>query len=691
MAGLNQFTNNASTTLASNVLIGATSLTVATGYGSLFPTLAGSQYFYCTLSNAAATLIEIVKVTARSSDTFTIVRGQDGTAAQAWTAGDKVELRLTAADLQNFPQLDSTNTFAAAQTFSATPVFSAGITSTATPVGVASGGTGLGTLTANNVILGNGTSTPNFVAPGTNGNVLSSNGTTWVSTTPASGARSGAGTISLTSATPNVTLTSSSAQFQVVSADSAARTITLPDMTTCTKGSGFFYFYNTSPYAIPILDSSGIAREFLYPSTSTSPIQAIALNIEDISTAAGKFHLHNPIVAGNVLPSTSFTSFGGAVGSTGLVKFAPITGTTWIAAYQSASTTISAVLVTINTTTGVLTFGSPVAVATNANINDLALAVNGSDKGIIGIKTYVGGFSTPAAPQIVGFALVSGSLYVSSPTNLIVVSGGGYQVADATPYYVANDCFYVAGGTTYTGSSGTPMAWGIYGYKVNVSGTTVTLAAATGNTSAQISVSNGTISHGVTSSNTFVMDLNIAPGLPKYASYNTSTNTLTVGARTTVTTQLCPGIVGSMTSLPAYGPSTYNPIFASNGQVIDPNLGLIYTVSNAGTASVSATAYTSTTVKPFPASFYTTSALYNPRGSMFQVSSSQVLCYSAYYSTTLSSFDPTATTLNLNYASTLVSVGAALSNIAYIDSTHLLVWNGSTSYNVQTVAQPFVG
>jgi microcystin-dependent protein len=49
-------------------------------------------------------------------------------------------------------------------------------------LGVASGGTGLATLTANNVILGNGTSAPSFVAPGTSGNLLTSNGTTWAST-----------------------------------------------------------------------------------------------------------------------------------------------------------------------------------------------------------------------------------------------------------------------------------------------------------------------------------------------------------------------------------------------------------------------------------------------------------------------------------------------------------------------------
>jgi len=46
---------------------------------------------------------------------------------------------------------------------------------------VANGGTGATTLTANNVLLGNGTSALQVVAPSTSGNVLSSNGTTWAS------------------------------------------------------------------------------------------------------------------------------------------------------------------------------------------------------------------------------------------------------------------------------------------------------------------------------------------------------------------------------------------------------------------------------------------------------------------------------------------------------------------------------
>lgn len=49
------------------------------------------------------------------------------------------------------------------------------------------GGTGATSLTANNVLLGNGTSAPQAVAPSTAGNVLTSNGSTWQSTAPAGG------------------------------------------------------------------------------------------------------------------------------------------------------------------------------------------------------------------------------------------------------------------------------------------------------------------------------------------------------------------------------------------------------------------------------------------------------------------------------------------------------------------------
>ena len=59
-------------------------------------------------------------------------------------------------------------------------------------LGVASGGTGRANLTLGSVLVGNNTGTVTLVAPGTANNVLTSNGTHWVSQTPsASGITTG--------------------------------------------------------------------------------------------------------------------------------------------------------------------------------------------------------------------------------------------------------------------------------------------------------------------------------------------------------------------------------------------------------------------------------------------------------------------------------------------------------------------
>ena len=94
------FTNNAATNLASSISSGATSLTVTTGTGSLFPNPGASDYFLITLIGISGTPIEIVKCTARSGDTMTIVRAQEGTTASAFNGGDQVQLRITAGQMQ---------------------------------------------------------------------------------------------------------------------------------------------------------------------------------------------------------------------------------------------------------------------------------------------------------------------------------------------------------------------------------------------------------------------------------------------------------------------------------------------------------------------------------------------------------------------------------------------------------------
>ena len=71
---------------------------------------------------------------------------------------------------------------------SGSPITTSGtlaFTYSGTALPVANGGTGATSLTANNVLLGNGTSALQVVAPGSSGNVLTSNGSTWQSTTPA--------------------------------------------------------------------------------------------------------------------------------------------------------------------------------------------------------------------------------------------------------------------------------------------------------------------------------------------------------------------------------------------------------------------------------------------------------------------------------------------------------------------------
>jgi hypothetical protein len=68
----------------------------------------------------------------------------------------------------------------AAQSASAVAITGGTITGI-TDLTVADGGTGASTLSANAVLLGNGTSALQTVAPSTSGNVLTSNGTTWTS------------------------------------------------------------------------------------------------------------------------------------------------------------------------------------------------------------------------------------------------------------------------------------------------------------------------------------------------------------------------------------------------------------------------------------------------------------------------------------------------------------------------------
>lgn len=89
-------TNNAYGTLNASITSSSTTIVLVAGQGSRFPTLSAGDYFYATLIDTSNNL-EIVKVTARSTDTLTVVRGQDSTTARAYATNDRFELRPTAA------------------------------------------------------------------------------------------------------------------------------------------------------------------------------------------------------------------------------------------------------------------------------------------------------------------------------------------------------------------------------------------------------------------------------------------------------------------------------------------------------------------------------------------------------------------------------------------------------------------
>lgn len=94
------------TTLASGINSSTTSMTVASGTGSALlggVTLAAGNVDQFTVAlDPDTTSEEIVFITANSSDTFTIVRGQAGTSAIAHSAGATVRHVLTSSDLNAF-------------------------------------------------------------------------------------------------------------------------------------------------------------------------------------------------------------------------------------------------------------------------------------------------------------------------------------------------------------------------------------------------------------------------------------------------------------------------------------------------------------------------------------------------------------------------------------------------------------
>lgn len=87
--------NNVTGFLNTAITASDTGVVLQSGNGASFPSLGAGEYFYATLVSTGGTL-EVVKVTARSGDSMTVVRAQDGSSAASFAAGSRLEMRINA-------------------------------------------------------------------------------------------------------------------------------------------------------------------------------------------------------------------------------------------------------------------------------------------------------------------------------------------------------------------------------------------------------------------------------------------------------------------------------------------------------------------------------------------------------------------------------------------------------------------
>jgi hypothetical protein len=143
----------------------------------------GQRFFFVApAANTGAVTLNINAIGAKSvtkNGTTALVANDIAINAVAQVVYDGTQFQLL-----NPTAAANVSSFSAGTTGLTPSTATTGAVTLAGTLAVANGGTGLATLTANNVMLGNGTSTPSFVAPSTTGNVLTSNGTTWQSTAP---------------------------------------------------------------------------------------------------------------------------------------------------------------------------------------------------------------------------------------------------------------------------------------------------------------------------------------------------------------------------------------------------------------------------------------------------------------------------------------------------------------------------
>jgi len=366
-----QFANNAVATLASGISNLATSITVATGKGALFPTPSGSDVFRATLVRASDAAVEIVNVTARSGDVMTVTRAQEGTTGLTCVAGDKFELRLTKAVMEN--------------------VYQAG----GTDVSVSDGGTGRSTGTTPYALIATGTTATGAqqtLEAGATTELLVGGGASALPVwTTATGSGSPVRATSPTLVTPTLgvatatsmssgsyTTPSTAATTPTYGSDLLAGIGAFTDETGWTLGSGWSITGGQAVYT-----SGGGTLSATIAVTSGTKYQI------DWTHVSGSYTITATIGAVSVSSSGTNRSLTLVAGATGSLTFS-------IA--MSAGATIDALTVRAATTPGVATVYSALDAsgATSLMMRITALSLNNTSYGVTSFSSNTTGYSCSA-------------------------------------------------------------------------------------------------------------------------------------------------------------------------------------------------------------------------------------------------------------------------------------------------------
>ncbi len=593
-----------------------------------------------------------IVINATGSTQSIVIRGAGPTTGVTVLAGKKA---LVAWNGSDFVSIASTSISLTADVTGTLPV--------------ANGGTGQTSLTLNSVVLGNGTSGVQFVAPSTSGNILTSNGTTWQSSAPTSG-----GTVTSVSFSGGTTGLSSTGGPITTSG-----TLTLAGTLVVANGGTGAATHTANNV---LLGNGTAAFQAVAPGTSGN-----------VLTSNGTTWASTALPAGGTVTSVSFSggttglsASGGPITSSGTLTLA---GTLAVANGGTGATSLTANYAMLGNGTS-----APQMIAPGANGN--VLMSTGSTwasvtPGVGGTVTSVAvsggttGLSTTGGPiTTTGTITLTGTLAVANGgTGTTTSTGSGNTVLSTSPTLVT-PALGTPSAAVLTNATGLPLTTGVTGtLPVANGGTGVTASTGSGNNVLSTSPVLVTPQLGTPASGI----LTNATGLPLTTGI---TGTLAVGnGGTGAATHTANAVLlGNGTSaLQAVAPSTSGNVLTSNGT----------TWGSSPPVSAGWTLLLSTEISGTPTSVTFSSTYINSTYNDYMIVVSGVQ-WGALAST--EPFFSTNGTFNLNYelvsttgGTTTNTTGSSLSEVplvgtASVDGTYfngvLYLFNVNTTSNMQT-------